>query len=264
MGVLVTLTFLDGEQSTDFLTDSDLENYLAVGDVKITYIMTGIPDYVITTLNLVSQKQLSEQLSAADYQSLLSQSGQYTPDEIASLVAKYGGNITIGQYVDQFVNHPADVPPSPPAFQSYYDLSVIGTPQFVGNKVIISVQGVQSQAPPSNTSRLQFNIQIRDKITGKITNDDAIITSVTDPANATFNEIVLLSTKDVLVNLYLIDPDNYIQLANPITDLEVLQSQPTPIKTNIQRDLIIGGALFVGVPLGIIAAWKLSQRGKKK
>lgn len=260
MGVLVTITYPDGEQATVFLTSADLDNYLAAGDVKITYIDTNIPDYVISTLNLVSQSQLTKQLSAADYASLLEQSGNYTPDQITALVAKYGGQITVGQFVDQFVNN-QPAPPQPPGFVDYYTLSVIGQPQFVGNKVSITVQAVGTA--PDNTSQVQFEIQIIDKNTGRVTNFDYSRMPVSSPVQATFNEIVPTSTKDAIISLYFKDPDNEIQLAEPMTQIEVLQATSTQPKSNMTRDLIIGLALAVGVPAGVVAAYKMHRRKRK-
>lgn len=269
MGVLAILTYLNGTQVTQFLSDSDLSNYTAVGDVQIKIIYANIPDYVINTLLLTTaSKDLNMKLTPDQVISLFLQGGIISANDPVAIAQASQGNYTLQDFINQFLNENQQPPNVGGTIAPSYSIDLtkaVFSTDMKSVNVAITAKPVGNI--PQGATELQFNVQITDKKTGKITNDDEFRTAIDgNPAYATFSENIPLGTNDVLINIYLIEPYISVQLADPIIGYELggNHSVIPLITNNLLRDIIISASLAVGVPFAIVLAFKYHKKHKKR
>ncbi|MDE1816774.1 MAG: hypothetical protein KGI11_09480 [Thaumarchaeota archaeon] len=269
MGVLATLTYLSGNQFTEFLTDSQLASVLAAGDINVKMVYPDIPDYLINTLNLGFATDLNRPITAQELTSLLLQGGIVDASDPQALSEAAQGQFTVQSFINTFLNETGSNNTQPPTLTPSYQLQITKaafTPD--GKTVQLAITATPDGTIPEGAKSVQFNIQIVDKKSGKITNNDSFATAIDGyPAYATFDENVPIGTNDVTINVYLLEPNLGVELASPLLGYEV-NGNPNVLTNNskLVRDAIIGAALFVGVPVGVAIAWKHhnKKKGQKK
>lgn len=263
MGALVTLTFIDGTQATRFLIDSALENYIAAGDTQIKYIDI-VPDYVINILELSTGADLKNTVLTWQVKALLEEQGGYSDQEIIQLSNLYGSKTTVQQWINTFVNMTPQTPPSS-SITEYLTLKLLDT-SFSGNTLIVKVQAQANTGLPDSTNFIRCEIQVIDRHTGKVTNAGYLDHNKTDLTPFTFQEPTPSTSNDLIVNIFMIDPQSDIALAAPLEGITVNKTTPSAIsneiKNHLLRDALIGAALFVGVPAAVIGISKLSKKKK--